>query len=177
MKRKSNFRTSFICILGIFSCQTCSTIPKGATAVTPFNSEKYLGKWFEIARLDFKYERDLNNTSAEYLLNENGTIKVINRGYNTVTKQQVEAIGKAKFVRGSNVGMLKVSFFGPFYAGYNVLAIDEAYQYALVAGQNLSYLWILSRSTSIPEEIKQKYLAIAIELGFKTNELIWVEHR
>jgi len=164
---------SSLFMLGLYSC---ATIPKGAKAVTPFDKEKYLGKWYEIARLDFKYERDLNNTTAEYSINENGTIKVDNKGYNTKTGEWDQAIGKAKFVGKSDVGMLKVSFFGPFYAGYNVIAIDDEYKYVLVSGQSLSYLWILSRETTIPIEIKDKYLKIAEEIGFTTANLLWVEH-
>src|SRR5512133_1532011 len=119
---------------------SCATIPKGATAVKPFVKERYLGKWYEIARIDFKYERDLNNTTAEYSLNNNGTIKVDNKGYNTKKGKWVQAVGKAKFVGKENIGALKVSFFGPFYAGYNVIAIDDEYRYALIAGENLKYL-------------------------------------
>lgn len=155
---------------------SCSTIPEGAVAVKNFDKAKYLGKWYEIARLDFKYERDLNNTTAEYSLNDNGTIKVDNKGYNTKTKEWDQAIGKAKFVGDEDVAMLKVSFFGPFYAGYNVIALDENYQYALVAGSSLDYLWILSRETSVPDNVKREYLSIAEGLGYKTSDLIWVEH-
>ncbi len=158
---------------GLYSC---TTIPEGAVAIKPFNKEKYLGKWYEIARLDFKYERDLNNTSAKYSLNDNGTIKVDNQGYDTVKGKWTQAIGKAKFVGEENIAMLKVSFFGPFYSGYNVIAIDDEYRYALVAGNSLKYLWILSRETNIPVEIKDKYLKIAEEIGYNTNDLIWVKH-
>lgn len=129
-----------------------------------------------MARLDFKYEKDLSNATATYTLNENGTIKVDNRGYNTKTGKWVQAIGKAKFVGADNTAMLKVSFFGPFYAGYNVIALDNDYRYALIAGENLTYLWILSRDTGIPEEIKTKYLKIAQQIGYKTSDLIWVTH-
>ena len=140
-------------VLMITSLWSCSnSIPEKAVAVKPFFKEKYLGKWFEIARLDFKYERDLDNTTAEYSLNDDGTIKVVNRGYNTKKDEWSEAIGKAKFVGEENIAMLKVSFFGPFYSGYNVIAIDDEYQYALVAGQSLDYLWILSRDTTIPDK-------------------------
>lgn len=72
--------------------------------------------------------------------------------------------------------MLKVSFFGPFYSGYNVIALDDEYRYALVAGESLKYMWILSRETTIPDEIKTKYLKLAEEIGYNTSELIWVEH-
>ena len=160
-------------MLGLFSC---STIPKGAVAVKPFNKEKYLGKWYEIARLDFKFEKDLNNTTAEYSLNEDGTIKVDNQGYNTVKEEWKQAIGKAKFVGDTDIAMLKVSFFGPFYSGYNVIAIDDDYQYALITGKNTKYLWILARETQIPEDIKDKYLKIAKGIGFNTSDLVWVEH-
>lgn len=155
---------------------SCTTIPDGAIAVKPFDKEKYLGKWYEIARLDFKYERDLNNTTAEYSLNDDGIIKVVNRGYNTKKEEWVEATGKAKFAGDENTGMLKVSFFGPFYSGYNVIALDDKYMYALVAGKSLKYLWILSRDKNIPEEIKNRYLKIAADIGYKTSDLIWVEH-
>jgi apolipoprotein D and lipocalin family protein len=160
-------------MIGFYSC---ATIPEGAVAVKSFDKGKYLGKWYEIARLDFKYERDLNNTTANYSLNANGTIKVDNQGYNTKNGKWEQAIGKAKFVGDETVAMLKVSFFGPFYAGYNVIAIDEEYRYALVAGASLKYLWILSRETQIPAEIKDKYLKIAEHIGYHTSDLIWVTH-
>jgi apolipoprotein D and lipocalin family protein len=154
----------------------CSTIPTGAKAVTPFDKSKYLGKWYEIARLDFKFERNLNNVTAEYTLNEDGTIRVINRGYDTTKREWKRAIGKAKFVGDENIAMLKVSFFGPFYSGYNVIALDENYRYALVAGKSLKYLWILSRDKTIPAETKDKYINIARDIGYKTSDLIWVTH-
>lgn len=160
-------------VLVIFSC---TTIPEGVTAVTSFAKEKYLGKWYEIARLDFKYERDLNNTTAEYLLNEDGTIKVLNRGYNVKSKKWEQAAGKAKFVDSDKIAMLKVTFLAPFYSGYNVIAIDPDYKYSLVAGESLEYLWILSREQTIPEEVKNKYLKIAKEAGYSTSSLIWVQH-
>ena len=155
---------------------SCSTIPKGVKAVEPFEKAKYLGKWYEIARIDFKYEKDLNNTTAEYSLNANGTIKVTNKGYNTKTGQWKQAIGKAKFAVNDRIGILKVSFFGPFYSGYNVIALDSDYKYALIAGANYKYLWILSRETSIPDEIKNKYLKIANDFGYNTSDLLWIVH-
>ncbi len=172
--RKSLFLLiNAVAMAGLFSC---STIPKGVRAVEPFEKERYLGKWYEIARIDFKYEKDLNNTNAEYSLNANGTIKVTNKGYNTKTGEWKQAIGKAKFVGNDTVGMLKVSFFGPFYSGYNVIAIDTDYRYALIAGASYRYLWILSRETSIPDEIKSKYLQIAEGFGYNTSELVWIVH-
>lgn len=175
MKSK-NVLNSLLSFAIMAGCYGCTTIPNGAVAVKPFHKEKYLGKWYEMARLDFKYERDLNNTTATYSLNENGTIKVVNRGYNTKTGEWKQAVGKAKFAGDKNTAMLKVSFFGPFYSGYNVIAIDDEYQYALVAGKSLEYLWILSRETSIPEEVKDKYLKIAEEIGYRTSDLLWIVH-
>ena len=160
-------------LIGLYAC---ATIPKGAVAVKPFNKERYLGKWYEIARKDFKYERDLSNTTAEYSINDNGTIKVDNKGFNTIKGEWTQASGKAKFVGEENIAMLKVSFFGPFYSGYNVIAIDDEYRYALVAGESLKYLWILSRETNIPVEIKDNYLKIAEGVGYNTTDLIWVKH-
>ena len=155
---------------------SCSSIPKGAVAVKPFAIEKYMGTWYEVARMDFRFEKNLNNVTATYSLNENGTIRVDNRGYNTVKKEWKQAIGKAKPNGGADVAMLKVSFFGPFYAPYNVIALDTEYRYALVVGKNLGYLWILSREKTIPDEIKQKYLETAKNLGFDVSVLVWTLH-
>lgn len=156
------------------SCK--STIPKKAVAVTNFDKAKYLGKWFEIARLDYKWEKNLNNVTAEYSLKDEGTIKVDNRGYNVKKDKWEESIGKAKSVTKDDVGMLKVSFFGPFYSGYNVIAIDPDYKYALVAGESLKYMWILSREKTIPESVKADYLIKAQEIGYNVLDLVWVEH-
>ena len=151
---------------------SCASIPKGATAVTPFEKEKYLGKWYEIARLDFRFERNLNNTTAQYSLNENGSIRVDNQGYNKVKEEWTQAIGKAKFAGDENTAKLKVSFFGPFYAGYNVIALDNEYKYALVAGENLKYLWILSRTPAVAADDYQRLLARLEQKGFDLSRLV-----
>nr|WP_199001387.1 lipocalin family protein [Flavobacterium sp. ASV13] len=160
--------------LALYSCS--STIPKKAVAVTNFDKAKYLGKWYEIARLDFKYEKGLNNVTAEYTANDDGSIKVDNKGYDTKIDKWKESIGKAKFVKADTIGMLKVSFFGPFYAGYNVIAVEDNYKYALVAGESLKYMWILSRETTIPESIKANFLIKAREIGYEVSDLVWVKH-
>jgi apolipoprotein D and lipocalin family protein len=160
-------------LTGIYAC---STIPEGAVAVKPFDKTKYLGKWYEIARLDYRHEKNMDNVTAEYSLNDNGTIKVDNNGFNTKTGKWEQAIGKAKFAVDEQTAMLRVSFFGPFYSGYNVIAIDDEYRYALVAGENLEYMWILSRDTRIPDNIKLDYVRKAEMLGYKTAELVWVKH-
>lgn len=153
----------------------CRTTERGFAAVSNFDKERYLGKWYEIARLDFRFERDLNNTTAEYQVDRDG-IKVINRGYNYKTSKWTEAVGKAKFKDSPSTGALLVSFFGPFYGEYNIIALDDEYRHALIAGKNLKYLWILSRDTSIPVQVRNEYLDIAKSLGFNVDQLIWVEH-
>jgi len=163
-------------VAGCILFGACSTIPKGVKAVQPFYKEKYLGKWYEIARLDFKYEKDLSNVTATYSLNKDGSIRVENEGFNYKKNKWQKVVGKAKFVGDENIGMLKVSFFGPFYSGYNVIAIDDEYKYALVCGKDFGYLWLLSREPFMPEEVKEKYLKIAEDYGFKTSSLVWVEH-
>lgn len=155
---------------------SCSSIPKKATPVKNFDVKRYLGKWYEIARFDFKFEKNLNNVTAEYSLNDDGSVKVMNKGYDYVKKEWKAAEGKAKFRRDENLAALKVSFFGPFYSGYNVIDIDSDYQYALVAGKSLDYMWILSRSTQIPENIKERFLEKAVSVGYNISNLVWVEH-
>ena len=159
-------------IAGLF---LTTSIPEGATAVKNFNQAKYLGKWYEIARLDYYWEKGLDNVTATYSLKENGDIKVDNKGYDTKHNKWKESIGKAKPAGDPTEAKLKVSFFGPFYAGYNVVAIDKDYKYAMVMGDNKNYLWILSRDKTIPEEVKKEYVAKAAAIGYKTENLIWVK--
>lgn len=155
---------------------SCNSLPKGLKTIQDFDKNKYLGSWYEIARLDFVFEKNLNNTTAEYSLNEDGSIKVVNRGYNFIKNKYVASTGKVKFAGDSNEGKLKVSFFGPFYSGYNIIALDSDYKYALVAGESLKYLWLLSREKTMPNNIKEAYLKTAEDLGYNTSELIWVKH-
>ncbi len=162
-------------VLASLAFFSCVSIPKGAIAVKPFDKEKYLGTWYEIARFDFRFERGLSHVTAAYSIKAPGVIKVDNKGYDYANKQWKESVGKAKFVTSDDIGRLKVSFFGPFYSGYNVIAIDDQYRYALVAGNNLDYLWILSREKSIPDTIKNDYLAKAKALGYDTTKLIWTK--
>ena len=172
---KKNLLTLIFAGMSLFQ-YSCGTIPEGIVAVKSFDQARYLGTWYEIARFDFRFEKNLDNTTATYSLNPDGTIRVLNKGYNYVKKKWQDAQGKAKFVGDPTVAMLKVSFFGPFYAGYNVIALDPEYRYALIVGSSTKYLWILSREKTIPEDIKFKYLEIARKGGFKTDNLIWVKH-
>lgn len=151
-------------------------MPQGAVPVKNFNAEKYLGKWYEIARFDFMFEKGLDHTTAEYSLNPDGSIKVVNRGYKTAEKKWNEAVGAARFIDDKSSGRLKVSFFKPIWGAYNILSIDGDYQYVLVAGDNLKYLWILSREKTIPRDIREKYLSLAKKLGYKTQNMVWPKH-
>jgi apolipoprotein D and lipocalin family protein len=153
-----------------------TTAPRGARAVSPFDKNRYLGRWYELARLDYFFEKNLVEVTADYSLNDDGSIKVVNRGFHTIRNEWKESIGKAKFKGDPNEGRLKVTFFGPFYAGYNVIAIDDEYQHALVAGRNLNYLWILSRDKEIPDRIATSFLEKAIKLGYEVSKLKWVKH-
>ncbi|KQK24701.1 lipocalin [Chryseobacterium aquaticum] len=164
-------------IIGLLFLNSCSVgIPDGATAVKNFDSDKYLGKWYEIARFDYKFERNMDNVTANYSLNPDGSIKVQNQGYNYVKKEWKESIGEARFVNDKSEARLKVSFFKPIWAGYNVIDIDDNYQNALVVGNSTKYIWILSRDKKMPESIKERFLAKAQKLGYDTNALIWVKH-
>ncbi|MEN4762235.1 lipocalin family protein [Chryseobacterium sp. C39-AII1] len=164
-------------VLGLLIFNSCSVgIPKGATAIQNFNAEKYLGKWYEIARFDYKFEKNMDNVTATYSKNEKGTIRVDNKGYDYIKKEWKESIGEAKFVNKETEARLKVSFFKPIWAGYNVIDIDENYQYALVVGNSTKYIWILSRTKEIPESIKQRFLEKAKNIGYNVDDLIWVKH-
>jgi len=176
MKTKNKILVAVLSIGVVALLNSCASIPKNAKVIKGFDVNKYLGTWYEIARFDFRFEKNLDNVSAQYSLNEKGNVTVLNSGYNFIKKDWKKADGLAKFREGKDLAKLKVSFFGPFYSGYNVVALDENYQYALIAGKNLDYLWILSRAKDIPEEIKTNYLKIAEEIGYDTSKLIWVKH-
>jgi apolipoprotein D and lipocalin family protein len=146
----------------------------GSAIVEPFDKNRYLGTWNEIARLPNRIEKNLKNLTEDYSLNDDGSIKVITRAYDFEKNKPVEATGKAKFKGSDKKGRLAVSYFIPIYLDYNVLDVDIDYQYALVSGNSFEYLWILSRETSIPDDIKNRFLEKATSLGFDINRLEWM---
>lgn len=169
-------RKFLIFLLSIFLFG-CLGLPKNVRPVSEFDLNRYLGKWYEIARLDHSFERGLDRVSAEYSLRNDGGVRVINKGFSITENTWKEAGGKAYFVRGQNEGYLKVSFFGPFYGSYVVFELDkEKYQYAFVAGPNTSYLWLLSRTPTVSEELVDRFIQRSKELGFNTDNLIFVDH-
>jgi len=144
--------------------------------VTGFEVGRYLGTWYEIARFDHSFERDLDKVSADYSLREDGGLKVVNRGFDTKKQKWHEAIGKAYFVQTPDIARLKVSFFGPFYGAYNVIELDkEDYSYVLITGGK-DYLWILSRSPQLSPNIQAQLIAKAQSLGFDTSKLLYPTH-
>ncbi|UWS28894.1 lipocalin family protein [Erwinia pyrifoliae] len=165
-------------IVGALLSVACSTTPPhGVTPVANFDSKRYLGSWYEIARFNHPFERGLDHVTASYSQRDDGGLKVVNRGFNQKKQRWQESTGKAYFTGSSDRAALKVSFFGPFYAGYNVIALDKDYQHALVCGPNRDYLWMLSRTPQLDEQVKQDLIEEARRAGFTVDELIWIDQR
>ena len=156
----------------------CMGMPKSVTPVKDFELTRYLGKWYEIARLDHSFERGLEKIFAEYSLRQDGGVHVKNQGFSTKNNTWREVEGKAYFVGKTEEGYLKVSFFGPFYGSYVIFELDkENYQYAFVSGPNTSYLWLLSRTPTIDNELRFRFIQKADQLGFQTSEIIFVNQK
>ena len=173
----SPWKTLFASFSAFLSVACSTAPPKNVTIVEGFDSQRYLGQWYEIARLDHRFERGLQQVTANYSPRTDGGLKVVNRGFNEQKQRWQESVGKAYFTGEPQRASLKVSFFGPFYGGYNVIALDPEYRYALVCGPNHSYLWILSRTPQLDESIKQQLVAQARKAGFPVDELIWVKQK
>jgi len=154
----------------------CTGLPEGLKPVGEFDGDRYLGRWYEIARLDHRFERGLADVSAEYARRTDGRIDVVNRGYDSKAGRWKEAHGVARFAGASNVGSLEVSFFGPFWGGYNILVLDPGYRHAMVAGPNRDYLWILAREPRLDATTLATLVDQAREWGFDTAALIYVTH-
>ena len=163
-----------ISILMPFLFGGCLDVPEGVNTIQDFELDRYLGKWYEIARLDHSFERGLENVTAEYALKPGGGVSVANRGYSSTQKKWKDAQGKAFFVGDEKVGHLKVSFFGPFYGSYAIFELDKDYQYAFVSGSNTKYLWFLSRTPQVSQELKDQFIEKVKALGFETSNLIFV---
>lgn len=150
------------------------SVPRGVDPVSHFDINRYLGTWYELARIDHHFEKNLIQVAARYQLNADGSISVLNRGFDARKQEWREAEGKAQFLGPSNVAALKVSFFGPFYGGYNVVSLDDEYQTSLVIGGSLDYFWLLSRQKSIPEEQLHLLLLKAKSFGVDLSRVIRV---
>ncbi|ASK68668.1 lipocalin family protein [Shewanella bicestrii] len=165
-------------LISVLVLSGCLGMPRNVEPVKDFQLERYLGKWYEIARLDHSFERGLTQVTAEYSLKADGGVKVINRGYSADTQQWKEAEGKAYFVNGDGEAYLKVSFFGPFYGSYVVFGLDQQdYQYAFISGPDTDYLWLLARTPTVSPEVMKQFVEMASARGFDTNSLIYVEQK
>lgn len=159
----------------LLSLGGCVGLPENIMPVQGFELQRYLGKWYEVARLDHSFERGLEQVTADYSLRQDGGVRVINKGYSIKNGELQEAEGRAYFVHGEDQGYLKVSFFGPFYGSYVIFKLDkEDYQYAFVAGPDKSYLWLLSRKPTISAALMNDFITTATTLGFDTDNLILV---
>jgi len=155
----------------------CTGRPDGVEPVTPFDINRYQGVWYEIMRLDHGFERGLTNVTATYALRDDGTVSVLNRGFDRQTCRWKEAEGTARFQGEKNVASLSVTFFGPFAGGYHVFDLDRSdYGWALISGPSRSYLWILARRPDLSPDIRARLVEKARGLGFPVDELILVDH-
>lgn len=166
----------FILFLTILLQAGCTGIPENIRPVGNFHLNRYLGTWYEIARLDHSFERGLTNVTAEYSLREDGGVRVLNKGFSGKDQVWKTAEGKAYFVEDENRGHLKVSFFGPFYGSYVIFELDpKHYGYAFVTSYSREYLWLLARTPEVEDEVIQKFLEAARANGFEIRDIIFVE--
>lgn len=155
----------------------CTGVPDGIEPVSPFDVDRYLGTWYEIARLDHSFERGLSNVTATYELRDDGRLRVLNRGFDVEECEWSEAEGTASFRGDTEVASLAVTFFWPFAGGYHLFALDsDEYAWAMISGSSRSYLWILARSPEPPEDLVQNLIERAAALDFPVDELIRVSH-
>lgn len=152
-------------------------LPDGIAPVRDFELARYRGTWYEIARLDHRFERGLSNVSAEYSTRPDGALRVANRGWSDADGEWSEALGRARPVGADDVGHLAVSFFGPFYGSYVIFELDEGYQQAWVTGADRDTLWLLARTPSVPAADLARFRARTQALGFDLSSLIVVDQQ
>lgn len=168
---------TFLLILLLAATNIANAESKTIKPVIDFELERYLGTWYEIARLDNFFERGLQRVQAEYSLRDDGKVRVINKGYSTKNNKWKKAKGKAYLAGEKTEGYLKVSFFGPFYSPYIIFELDhQAYEYAFVAGKDRSYLWFLARTPVVSEDLMNHFIKTARNLGFDMEKLVIVDH-
>jgi apolipoprotein D and lipocalin family protein len=174
MRHETGFAMTTILATLLFGHSAVAGSPR-FTPVTGFDLKRYLGTWYEIARLPTPFEKGLVNVTATYSLRNDGKVKVLNAGYKGgKSGKRSSATGKAKFAAAPDLGHLRVSFFGPFYADYIIVELDgEGYRYAMVAS-SYDYLWILCRDPKLPRDVLDRLIARADELGFDTGKLYMV---
>lgn len=161
--------------MALFLSACSTTLDPDVVPVGNFEADRYLGQWYEIARIENRFEKGMTKVTANYSMREDGGIKVVNKGFKPKKQKWKTANGKAYFVDGKNKGHLKVSFFGPIYGPYVVFELDDNYQYSFVTNHNKKYLWLLSRTPKVSEDLKSKFMKRINEMGFETEKLIWVD--
>ena len=165
--------------LAFFSLCTAAMPQKvDNTPITKLDLDRYLGRWYEIARYDHSFERGLVGCMADYSLRDDGKIKVLNSGYiKTLDGDYKESVGKARVRKNGKPGQLQVSFFSPFYADYDILELAPDYSYSVVGSSSPRYLWILSRTPHLNGSTKGKILKNLSQRGYDISKLIWVEQK
>ena len=158
------------CVVGLFAACDASTKVDNST-VKSVDLNRYLGSWYEIAKYDHYFERDLDYAMARYTLRDDGKIDVLNTGIKDGRAKDAKGIAKTTDVPG----LLRVSFFGPFFSDYRIMMLDEDYQYVLVGGSTDKYLWILARTPQLDDATRSLILAEADQRGYDTSKLIWVK--
>ncbi len=175
-RRRSIRYIAGVCIAGVMLAG-CTGVPEGVVPVTPFDISRYQGVWYEIQRLDHRFERGLTNVTANYSLRSDGKVSVVNRGFNSADCEWSEATGTAKFLGDESTASLAVTFFWPFAGGYHIFELDrDNYSYALVAGPSKEYLWLLARDPELDPALEARLIEDARALGFPVENLINVTH-
>ena len=162
-------------VCGVFLLTGFAKSTDHLAPVENFEVDRYLGQWYEIGRYTMRFERNLEAVTANYTKKDNGSVGVINRGFHILKNKWSEADGKAKFKGDTDQGYLRVSFFGPFYADYKIIALDPDYQWSIVTSGSYKYLWILSRSPLMDEELKNDLINKVKNFGFDPQQIHWVD--
>ncbi len=174
---KRNLTPVLLAFILLVSCKAQNSMTD-KRVVKELDIERYLGQWYEIARYDHKFERDLVGVTATYSFRDDGKIKVVNSGYKmTLDGKRSEAIGKAKIPDPTVPSKLKVSFFLFFYGDYYVMELDDEYQWAVIGSSSDNYLWILSRSPFMEEDLYNDLLGRLERRGYDTGKLIKVPQK
>ena len=160
-----------VIVMTAISCNVHNNINR--TTVASLDVERYMGRWYEIARYDHNFEHHMEYCMAQYTLMPGGKILVENSGVDSRDGRYRIVDGKAKL--GDHPGQLRVSFFLFFYSDYNILALDSNYEWALVGSHSPKYLWILSRTSKLPDVVLNNILSIAQEKGYDTSKLVMVK--
>ena len=167
-----------ILLIALMTLAGCTGKPDNIKPVENFQADRYLGTWYEMARIDHRFEKGLSQVTAQYSLRDDGGIKVVNRGFSAKNGKWKESVGKAYFVDGKDKGFLKVSFFGPFYGSYIVFELEpKDYRYALVSGPDTSYFWLLSRTPDMDPALRDRLISTVVAKGFKREDIILVDQR